>query len=170
MPNELIKHVVIPGTFDPVTLGHMDVIKRSARLFPQITVAVAASVGKGGTGPAFSLEERVELLEDAIAAEGLNDCVEVRAFTGLLVDFCHEIGASAVIKGLRALTDFEYELQQAQLNAYLGPDIESIFVMSSQSFGYVSSSMVRELANMGSDVSFLVPPNVCEALKAHYAS
>jgi pantetheine-phosphate adenylyltransferase len=162
-------HVVVPGTFDPVTFGHLDVIQRTRRLFPRVTVAVAASVGKRGVGTAFTLDERVQMLRSALNAEGLRD-VDVQPFTGLLVDFCTQVGASAVVKGLRAMTDFEYELQQAGLNSHLAPDLESVFVMSSPEYGYVSSSIVRELASLGSDVSFLVPPVVEEALVRHYGT
>ena len=164
-----ITHVVVPGTFDPVTYGHMDVIARARRLFPQVTVAVAASVGKNGTGPVFSLDERVEMISSALADGSESfEGVEVKPFTGLLMNFCHEIGAGGVVKGLRAMTDFEYELQQADLNYRLSPGVESIFVMGSPEFGYVSSSIVRELANLGSDVSFLVPPVVAQRLKERF--
>ena len=133
-----------------------------------MTVAVAASLGKNGTGPKFTLDERVELARQALADEGVSEGVDVRPLTGLLVDFCHEIGAGAVVKGLRAMTDFEYELQQADLNSRLAPDVESIFVMSSPEYGYVSSSIVRQLAGLGADVSMLVPPCVVEALRARF--
>lgn len=162
-----IDHVVVPGTFDPVTLGHMDVIRRTRKLFGHVTVAVAASINKRGRGTAFTLEERVDMLREALDAEGLCD-VDVAPFTGLLVDFCHGIGAFGVVKGLRAMTDFEYELQQADLNCHMAPDIESVFVMSNPKYGYVSSSIVREIASMGSDVSELVTPNVNARLKDHY--
>ncbi len=169
MGSETITHVVVPGTFDPVTLGHIDVIRRARRLFPRVTVAVAASVNKNGRGTAFTLEERAEMIREAIELEGLPADIEVMPFTGLLVGFCKELGAGGVVKGLRAMTDFEYELQQADLNFHLSPDIESVFVMSSPEYGYVSSSIVREIASMGSDVSSLVPANVNARLRAHYA-
>ena len=169
MSSETITHVVVPGTFDPVTLGHIDVIRRARRLFPRVTVAVAASVNKNGRGTTFTLDERAEMIREAIALEGLPPDIDVMPFTGLLVGFCKELGAGGVVKGLRAMTDFEYELQQADLNFHLSPDIESVFVMSSPEYGYVSSSIVREIASMGSDVSSLVPPNVDARLRAHYA-
>ncbi|MBE5024559.1 pantetheine-phosphate adenylyltransferase [Olsenella sp. DSM 107455] len=168
MSDGTITHVVVPGTFDPVTLGHVDVIRRTRRLFPRVTVAVAASVNKRGQGTTFTLDERVEMIREALALEGLPDDVEVAPFTGLLVAFAHEIGAGGIVKGLRAMTDFEYELQQADLNSHLSPDLESVFVMSSPQYGYVSSSIVREIASMGSDVSTLVPANVNERLRARY--
>ena len=169
MTTSTITHVVVPGTFDPVTYGHLDVIRRTRKLFPRVTVAVAASVNKHGRGTTFSLEERVEMIREAISVEGLPNDIEVASFTGLLVNFCKELGAGGVVKGLRAMTDFEYELQQADLNSHLAPGIESIFVMSNPEYGYVSSSIVREIASMGSDVSILVPANVDARLREHYA-
>ena len=169
MNSNIITHVVVPGTFDPVTFGHIDVIRRTRRLFPKVTVAVAASVNKNGRGTAFTLDERVEMIREAIELEGLPRDIEVMPFTGLLVSFCKDLGAGGVVKGLRAMTDFEYELQQADLNSHLAPDIESVFVMSSPEYGYVSSSIVREIASMGSDVSILVPANVDARLREHYA-
>ena len=169
MSEQTITHVVVPGTFDPVTLGHIDVIRRARRLFPKVTVAVAASANKHGHGTAFTLGERVEMIREALVVEGLPQDIEVAPFTGLLVNFCSEIGAGGVVKGLRAMTDFEYELQQADLNNHLSPELESVFVMSSPEYGYVSSSIVREIASMGSDVSILVPKNVNERLLEHYA-
>ena len=169
MNSNIITHVVVPGTFDPVTLGHIDVIRRTRRLFPKVTVAVAASVNKNGRGTAFTLDERVDMIREAIELEGLPEDIEVMPFTGLLVSFCKDLGAGGVVKGLRAMTDFEYELQQADLNSHLAPDIESVFVMSSPKYGYVSSSIVREIASMGSDVSILVPANVDARLREHYA-
>ncbi|MCI6682081.1 MAG: pantetheine-phosphate adenylyltransferase [Parafannyhessea umbonata] len=168
MSDSRIDRVVVPGTFDPVTFGHLDVIGRARRLFPHVTVGVAASVGKNGTGPTFSLDERVDMLLAALAEEGLADGVEVRPFSGLLVSFCKEVGAGGVVKGLRAMTDFEYELQQADLNSNMAPEIESVFVMSNPKYGYVSSSIVRELASLGTDVSFLVPSVVERRLEEHY--
>ena len=160
-----ITHVVVPGTFDPVTNGHLDVIKRASRLFENVTVAVAASKRKHGTGTTFSLEERVQMLKEALVDEGLVD-VSVEPMEGLLVDFCNARGAGGVVKGLRAMTDFEYELQQADLNSHMAPELESIFVMSSPEYGYISSSIVREISAMGADVSFLVPKNVIKKLEA----
>ena len=164
-----MNHVVVPGTFDPITYGHIDVIRRARKLFPKVTVAVAQSAGKYGTGPKFSLEERVDLIVQSLKELGMTDGIEVCPFTGLLMNFCHEVGAGGVVKGLRAATDFEYELQQADLNYRLSPGIESIFVMGSPEFGYVSSSIVRELAALDSDVSFLVPACVDRALKEKFA-
>ena len=163
-----IDHVVVPGTFDPITYGHIDVIRRATRMFSHVTVAVAASVNKRGSGTAFTLEERTEMVKEALLEEGVTCGVEVKAFDGLLVDFCRQIDARGIVKGLRAMTDFEYELQQADLNFRMAKDIESVFVMSSPEYGYVSSSVVREIASLGSDVHLLVPPCIQRKLVVHY--
>lgn len=162
---EAIERVLVPGTFDPITNGHIDVVKRARRICPQVTVAVAESLGKNGVGTTFTLEERVALASEALAQI---DGVEVRPFRGLLVDFAREVGAGAVVKGLRAMTDFEYELQQADLNYKLDSSLESIFVMSSPQYGYLSSSVVRQIAAMGGNVADFVPSNVLEALKKRF--
>lgn len=162
-----ITHVLVPGTFDPITYGHVDVVRRARRICPQVTVAVAESLGKNGVGTTFSLDERVILAREALLCEGLDD-VQVLPFTGLLVDLAREVGAGAVVKGLRAMTDFEYELQQADLNYRLDADLESIFVMSSPQYGYLSSSVVRQIASFGGDVSEFVTPNVDAALKERF--
>jgi len=146
----------------------MDVIKRASRLFSHVTVGVAASRSKRGVGTAFTLDERVAMIRDALIELGVEG-VDVLPFEGLLVDFCREVGAGGVVKGLRAMTDFEYELQQADLNAHLAPDLESVFVMASPEFGYVSSSIVRELASLGTSVQSLVPHCVDERLRSHFA-
>lgn len=163
--NETITHVLVPGTFDPITFGHLDVVRRALRICPRVTVAVAESLGKNGVGTTFSLDERVELARRAVAdLPG----VDVVPFCGLLVDLAREVGATAVVKGLRAMTDFEYELQQAGLNYRLDPELESIFVMSSPQYGYLSSSVVRQIASFGKDVSDFVPLCVAEALKRRF--
>lgn len=164
-----LTHVVLPGTYDPITLGHLDVVARACRLFGKVTVGVAASRSKHGVGTAFTLDERVAMIREALVEKGIEG-VDVRPFEGLLVDFCREVGASGVVKGLRAMTDFEYELQQADLNAHLAPDLESVFVMASPAYGYVSSSIVRELASLGSEVDGLVPACVAERLADHYTA
>ena len=164
--SDTIRRVLVPGTFDPITSGHVDVIRRARRICPDVIVAVAESLGKNGVGTTFTLDERVDLAREACShIEG----VRVMPFTGLLVDFAREQGADAVVKGLRAMTDFEYELQQADLNYRLDADLESIFVMSSPQYGYISSSVVRQIASFGGDVSELVPPCVAEALKRRFS-
>ena len=163
-----ISHVVLPGTYDPVTLGHLDVVRRARRLFPEVTVGVAASRSKRGVGTVFTLDERVAMIEEALDEQGIEG-VSVMPCEGLLVDFCRNVGAGGVVKGLRAMTDFEFELQQADLNAHLAPDLESVFVMASPEYGYVSSSIVRELASLGSPVDGLVPVCVARRLRRHYA-
>ena len=163
---EQISHVLVPGTFDPITFGHIDVVRRALRICPKVTVAVAESLGKNGVGTTFTLNERVALARRAL--EGLEG-VDVLPFTGLLVDFAAQVGAGAVVKGLRAMTDFEYELQQADLNYRLDAGLESIFVMSSPEYGYLSSSVVRQIASFGGNVEDFVPPCVAEALKGRFA-
>lgn len=159
------RRFLVPGTYDPITRGHLDVIERATHLCDEVIVAVADSRAKRG-GPAFSLDERVRLATEATA--GIPG-VRVVSFTGLLVDCVREIGGvTAVVKGLRLMTDFEYELQQANLNYSLSPDLETIFVMGGAAYGYVSSSAVREIASMGGDVSPFVTPNVEAALKRRY--
>ena len=161
-----IEHVLVPGTFDPITYGHIDVVRRARRICGRVTVAVAESLGKNGVGTTFSLDERVELARSALTGiEG----VDVMPFTGLLVDFAREVGAGAVVKGLRAMTDFEYELQQADLNYRLDSGLESIFVMSSPEYGYLSSSVVRQIASFGGDVDEFVSPCVAEALGRRFS-
>ncbi len=162
-----ITHVVLPGTYDPVTLGHLDVINRAARLFRHVTVGVAASRAKRGVGTAFDLQERVDMIVESLEEQGIEG-VDVLPFEGLLVDFCHEVGAGGVVKGLRAITDFEFELQQADLNAHLDPDLESVFVMASPAYGYLSSSIVRELSTLHASVDGLVTESVKRHLREHY--
>lgn len=163
--SDTIEHVLVPGTFDPITYGHVDVVRRALRIFPRVTVAVAESLGKNGVGTTFSLDERVELARGAL--KGLEG-VDVLPFKGLLVDFARQVDAQAVVKGLRAMTDFEYELQQADLNYRLDDSLESIFVMSAPQYGYISSSVIRQIAAFGGDVSEFVPQNVVEALACRF--
>ena len=154
--------VLVPGTFDPITCGHVEVIERASRLFDQVVVGVAASRNKKGVGTLFTLEERVDLACKAVA--GLNN-VEVMPFECLLVDFAREIGATALVKGLRATTDFEYEFQQAGLNYRLAPELETIFVTASPDYTYISSSIVKEISSFGGDLKGMVPACVEQALK-----
>ncbi len=155
-----MRKVLVPGTFDPITSGHLDVIKRSSQLFDRVVVGVAASKNKGA-GPLFSLDERVALAKEATADI---ENVEVLSFDNLLVDFADSIGVTAIVKGLRATTDFEYEFQMAMLNYSIKPALETLFVMSSPDYMYVSSSIAKELASLGGDASGIVPPCVERAL------
>ena len=158
-----MKRALTPGTFDPITSGHLDIITRAAQLFDEVVVAEAASAGKR---PLFTLEERTALVEEAVAP--LSN-VRVKPFTGMLVDFARQEGAQVVIKGLRAITDFEYEFQQAALNIQLDGSAETMFIMSPPEYMYLSSSVVREIASLGGPVGRFVPPCVEAALRAKFA-
>ena len=155
-----MKTALMPGTYDPITLGHLDVIKRTAQIFDALIIGVASSPKKGG-GPLFSLEERVAFVKDAIAP--LKN-VTVQPFSKLLVDFAVEVKAKAIVKGLRVVTDFESEFQQASLNYRLNPEMETMFIMATPEHMYLSSSVVREVASMGGDIHIWVTPMVEKAL------
>ncbi len=149
-----------PGSFDPPTNGHIDVIERAARYLDHVVVAVIANPSKE---PLFTLKERCELLEEALTHL---PNVEVASFDGLLVDFARERDLSLVVKGLRAVSDFEYELQMAQMNANLLPGLDTIFVTATPAWAFLSSSLVKEVARFGGDVEGMVPPGVAKALEA----
>ena len=153
---------VYPGTFDPITNGHVDIMRRALKIFDRVVVALAENVRKE---PLFSIAERRAMITDALGADPR---VEVDAFSGLLVDYCKRRGARAVIRGLRALADFEYEFQFAHMNRHLAPEVETVFLMTSEESFYVSSSLVKEVALMGGDVSRMVPPAVVSALRAKH--
>ena len=153
---------LIPGTYDPVTLGHLDVIERATRIFSHVVVAVADSHQKG-LGPLFSSEERVEFIKDAV--QHLSN-VQVCPFDTLLVEFAADMGVDTIVKGLRAVTDFEWEFQQASINYQLSPDLETMFIMANPQSMYLSSSMVKEIAAMGGDVTNWVTPLVKRELLA----
>jgi pantetheine-phosphate adenylyltransferase len=158
-----MKLAVYPGTFDPITNGHVDILRRSLGFFDRVVVALAENVRKT---PLFSIEERRAMILEAAGKFGNDGRVEVDAFSGLLVDYCKRRGAGAVIRGLRALADFEYEFQFAHMNRHLAPEVETMFLMTSEESFYVSSSLVKEVALMGGDVSRMVPPAVVNALAA----
>lgn len=159
-----MKRALTPGTFDPITNGHLDVITRAAQLVDEVVVAVAQSRKKG---PLFTLEERTALAREATAHL---PNVRVEPFDGLLIVFAHEIGATIVVKGLRAVTDFEYEFQQTALNYQLSPELETVFIMSPPQYMYLSSSIVREIASMNDEkLEQFAPACVCEALRAKFA-
>lgn len=153
----MIERVALyPGTFDPVTNGHLDVIGRAARLVDRLVVGVAMNIGKG---PLFPLEERAELVRaetDKIAVR--TGCIiEVRPFTGLLIGFAREVGAQMIFRGLRAVTDFDYEFQMAGMNARLDQEVETVFLMASERNHFISSRFVKEIAQLGGDISTFVP-------------
>ncbi len=154
---------VYPGTFDPITNGHLDIIARSAKLLDRLVVAVAVNAGKG---PLFAIDERVRLVEEEIAAlgNGLANRVAVRAFDNLLVRFAAEQGASVLIRGLRAVSDFDYEFQMASMNAKLAPDIETVCLMASDRYQFIAARLVKEIATMGGDVSSFVSPRIARRL------
>jgi pantetheine-phosphate adenylyltransferase len=145
-----------PGTFDPVTNGHLDVIGRAARLVDRLVIGVAMNIGKG---PLFSIEERAELVaaETEAVARRTGCVIEVRPFTGLLVGFAREVGAQMIVRGLRAVSDFDYEFQMCGMNARLDPEIETVFLMASERNHFISSRFVKEIAQLGGDVSSFVP-------------
>ncbi|MBR6728937.1 MAG: pantetheine-phosphate adenylyltransferase [Clostridia bacterium] len=150
---------VYPGSFDPITNGHLDIIRRGSAMFDEVIVAVLHNSSKK---PLFSAEERVHLIEKSITS--LPNCRAV-AFDGLLVDFVKQQGASVVIKGLRAITDFEYEFQMALLNKKLSPEIETLFLVTNANYSYVSSSIVKEIANLGGNFADLLPSEIYEDVK-----
>ena len=149
---------IYPGTFDPITNGHVDILRRSLKIFDKVVVALAENVRKA---PLFTSDERRKLIADAVKEDGR---LEIDAFQGLLADYCRRRGANVVIRGLRALADFEYEFQSAHMNRRLAPDVETLFLMTGEESFYVSSSLVKEVALMGGDVSGLVPAGVAAAL------
>jgi pantetheine-phosphate adenylyltransferase len=155
----MCQKAIYPGTFDPVTNGHIDVIKRAVKLFGDVTVAVAANPQKS---PLFSVEERVQFLKKSL--KGV-DGVTVVGFNGLVVDFARKNKAAIVIRGLRMLSDFEYEFQMALTNRKLADDVETIFLMPSESYSYVSSKLLKEASSLGADLSYFVPPFVEAELK-----
>lgn len=159
----MTRRAITPGTFDPITRGHLDIITRAATLMDEVIVAVAASAGKH---PLFSLGERTRLVREATAHL---PNVTVEPFDCLLVDFARERDAKVIVKGLRAITDFEYEFQMNALNQQLDFDLETVFIMSPPEFMYLSSSIVREIASLGGDVAQFVPLCVQEALAARFA-
>ncbi|HNZ25106.1 MAG TPA: pantetheine-phosphate adenylyltransferase [Polyangiaceae bacterium] len=158
------KLVVYGGSFDPVTIGHLDIIHRAVSLFDRVVVAIGQHPTRQ---PFFSVEERLALLRGVTADL---PSVEVTSFEGLLVDFCLQRKADAIVRGLRAVTDFENELQIAHANADLEPCIDTIFLPTRTNYGFISASLVREIASHGGDVSRYAPPLVCEALARKYAS
>lgn len=153
---------IYAGSFDPITRGHEDLMRRSLQFADRLVVAVAVNAAKQ---PLFTVEERVAMIREALADE---KGIEVRSFTGLLVDFAREVDASLLIRGLRAVSDFEYEYQMALMNRHLSPELETVFMVPSLDTTYISASLVREIARYGGDISELVSPAVARALRRKY--
>ncbi len=155
---------VYPGSFDPVTNGHLDIVERAATVFERVIVAVLANPRKS---PLLGVDERMDVLRTAMTEAGLPmDRLEIASFDGLTIDFCRVRGATALVRGLRAISDFETEMQLAHNNRVLAPEIDTVFFMTSIDSGYVSSSLVKEIASFGGDVSAMVPPAAAAALRS----
>jgi pantetheine-phosphate adenylyltransferase len=153
---------VYPGSFDPITYGHLDIIKRGLTIFDEIIVAVAKNSQKNAL---FTIDERVGLIQDVLKDEGR---VTVDTFSGLLIDYVTSCGADVIIRGLRAISDFEYEFQIAQMNSSIGRQIETLFMMTSLQYGYLSSSIVKEVGSLNGDIDKFVPPEIKKALRHKY--
>jgi pantetheine-phosphate adenylyltransferase len=160
---------IYPGTFDPITDGHADIIRRAIKIVDRLVIGVARNDAKG---PLFATAERVEIVADEVAhlENGDPGRIEVRAFDTLLVDFAQSVAAGVIIKGLRAVSDFEYELQMASLNARLNPQIETVFLMASDRYQFISSRFVKEIGALGGDVSHFVSPRVALRLAERFAN
>ncbi len=150
---------IYPGSFDPITYGHLDLIQRGAKIVDRLVVAVLANQHKQ---PLFNVEERTEMLRDVVVAFSN---VEVDSFDGLLVDYAIHKGAGVILRGIRAVSDYEYELQMALMNRRLAPDIETVFMMAGEAYSFISSRLVKEVIRLGGNISGLVPPSVEERLK-----
>ena len=155
--------VVYPGTFDPITKGHEDLVRRAAKLFDHVVVGIADSESKR---PMFTTQERIAMARDVL---GQHRNVEVAGFSGLLMDFVHAVGATVIVRGLRAISDFEYEFQMAGMNRNLYPEVETLFLTPAEQYLFMSSTIVREIARFGGDIGKFVHPLVAERLKAKVA-
>ena len=160
---------IYPGTFDPITNGHMDIIRRAARIVDRLVIGVARNDGKG---PLFATDERVEIVRDEIAQlkNGDAERIEVRAFDSLLMSFAQSVGAKVVIRGLRAVSDFEYEFQMAGMNVRLNPRIETVFLMASEGTQFISSRFVKEIGRLGGKIDQFASPRVVERLMEKFAA
>jgi pantetheine-phosphate adenylyltransferase len=158
-----MRKVLYPGTFDPVTNGHIDIIKKAANLFDEVIVTVAINPAKT---PLFSVKERVKMLTDCLKDY---KSIKVDSFDGLVVDHAYSLGAIGIIRGLRAVSDFEYEFQMALMNKKLAEDITTIFLIPHEKYSYLNSTIVKNLASLDGDISDFVPPNVLQALKRKYS-
>lgn len=159
-----MKRAIYPGSFDPVTFGHLDVIGRALRLFDEVVVAAAPSEGKH---PLFSIDERIELIRASLPDEPR---LKIKKLDGLLVDFVKAEGAQVVVRGVRAVSDFEFEFQMALMNRRLAPEVETIFLMPKEDYSYLSSRIVKEVARLGGDISGVVPEPVQKALRTKFCS
>jgi len=155
-----MKHAVYPGTFDPITRGHEDLVRRASQLFDRVTVAIAASRVKN---PFFTLEERVQMAREVLAPY---PNVEVRGFSGLLMAFLRDLDSRIIVRGLRAVSDFEYEFQMAGMNRILYPDVETLFLTPAEQYQFISATMVREIATLGGDVTPFVNPLLMDRIRA----
>ncbi len=162
-PHDVCRRAVFPGTFDPITDGHLDIIRRARRLFPEVIIAVSPNPKKT---PLFNIEERLSMIRAATdGIEGL----AVEAFGGLLAHFLHRVGATAIVRGVRAIADFEIESQMAMMNRTLYPDVETVFLIPNPAHAYVSSSLIKEVAGYGGDVSAFVHKMVAQKLREKYS-
>jgi pantetheine-phosphate adenylyltransferase len=160
---------IYPGTFDPMTNGHLDIVRRAARLVDRLVIGVSSNIGKG---PLFSVEERVAMVRaevDALELPGDNGAVEVMAFDTLLMHFAQSVGAGMILRGLRAVSDFEYEFQMAGMNARLNPAIETVFLMASDRHQFISSRFVKEIGKLGGDITAFVSPRVAAKVVERFA-
>lgn len=159
----MTRTAIYPGSFDPLTLGHANIIERGLRLFDHVIVAIAVNVNKT---PLFTFEERAAQINEVFPTGRL----EVASFEGLLVEYAGARGCAAILRGIRSVKDFEYEQQMAVMNAHLAPDIETIFLMSEPALGHISSSLIKEVARFGGAIDDHVPPHIAQALRARYAN
>ncbi len=158
---------IYPGTFDPITLGHLDIIRRGTRVVDHLIIAIA---GNDGKNPLFPLEDRLAMVEGDIGGiEDTGTRIEVRPFDGLLVSFAQEVGASLILRGLRAVSDFEYEFQMVGMNSRLNPGLETVFLMAADNYQFISSRFVKEICRLGGDISQFVTPAVAKRVEARFA-